>query len=472
MVKETLPMFHTIHLLQNRKQIAIIGCLSLLLILAWSVQTAYASNQDWSHLQQEATSTSTPPTVTPLFYPMYPGQAEAEAIFDHKYPRYADDPITSTLVAYNGRAYHCYDSDGNGKDECINDGPWRYYSGHDGIDFGVHYVPVLAAAGSNNVISAGWDNPNCHSCETGLHIKLEHTLSGGRKIYTTYGHLSALAVSIGVREIHHGDVIGISGNTGDSDGPHIHFAVYYDDEDPWHGRVDPYGWQPVPSAEVSTDPLAQYGHQQAASLWIIEPDVSLAPMSLPSGAGNALPFPTLPANDEIVDDNAHLLRLWNATTPEPPVSPNFESSLNCWGWSSEKSSAQNHYHLQQAHINSNPGPCWARWNLPSQYPDGRYSIYVKIPPRGTTHYTETALYEIYIAGVKHAEAIIHQEEISNWASNSDDATVRSGWIYLGEYEFDRGANGDLPNYIVLTNGTNAQDPDGVLVIADAVKFAP
>lgn len=88
-------------------------------------------------------------------------------------------------------------------------------AGHTGIDYALYYgTPVLAAADGkvSRVISlvSGY----------GTHIILDH----GEGIQTVYAHLSHISVSFG-EFVRAGQVIGRSGNTGNSTGAHLHFEV-------------------------------------------------------------------------------------------------------------------------------------------------------------------------------------------------------------------------------------------------------
>lgn len=60
------------------------------------------------------------------------------------------------------------------------------------------------------------------------------------------GHLSEIDVTKG-QEIHHGDLLGLSGNTGHSTGPHLHFGVYDTQGhpiDPGNVTFDAFSGQP------------------------------------------------------------------------------------------------------------------------------------------------------------------------------------------------------------------------------------
>lgn len=83
---------------------------------------------------------------------------------------------------------------------------------HNGIDIAARYVPVHAVL--DGVVSeAGYSSGN------GNYIKIEHGI-----FETIYLHLNRFHYLKGDR-VSAGDIIGISGNTGKSTGPHLHFAV-------------------------------------------------------------------------------------------------------------------------------------------------------------------------------------------------------------------------------------------------------
>jgi LysM repeat protein len=89
--------------------------------------------------------------------------------------------------------------------------------GHTGIDYRANTgTPVVAATDGTVAIAdaSGWNGGY------GVTVLLSH--SGGKT--TRYGHLSRLAVRQGER-VSRGQVIGYSGNTGRSTGPHLHFEL-------------------------------------------------------------------------------------------------------------------------------------------------------------------------------------------------------------------------------------------------------
>ena len=101
---------------------------------------------------------------------------------------------------------------------------WRWGKLHSGVDLAVAEGTPVYAADNGKVIVAE-DSGNGY----GNYIIIDH--QNGFK--TLYGHNSELLVSVG-DIVAKGDKIALSGNTGNSTGPHLHFEVHVNDE-----KVDP-----------------------------------------------------------------------------------------------------------------------------------------------------------------------------------------------------------------------------------------
>jgi len=85
---------------------------------------------------------------------------------------------------------------------------------HHGQDFSTPYGTEVYATGSGRVIEAGWAGGfgNC--------IVIDH----GYGYQSTYGHLSNIRVSVGMN-VKRGDHIALTGSTGTSSGPHLHYQI-------------------------------------------------------------------------------------------------------------------------------------------------------------------------------------------------------------------------------------------------------
>jgi len=86
---------------------------------------------------------------------------------------------------------------------------------HYGQDFSVPYGTDVYATGDGTVIESGWNSGGF-----GNFIVIDH----GYGLQSTYGHLSQIKVPKGVN-VKRGDLIGLSGNTGTSSGPHLHYQI-------------------------------------------------------------------------------------------------------------------------------------------------------------------------------------------------------------------------------------------------------
>jgi murein DD-endopeptidase MepM/ murein hydrolase activator NlpD len=94
---------------------------------------------------------------------------------------------------------------------------------HYGVDIGVSRgTPVVAAASGVvvNVVSSCVEGRSSCGGRYGNYITIEHP----NGTFTRYAHLSRVSVSVG-EQVSQGERIGLSGNTGRSTGPHLHFEI-------------------------------------------------------------------------------------------------------------------------------------------------------------------------------------------------------------------------------------------------------
>lgn len=86
---------------------------------------------------------------------------------------------------------------------------------HNGQDFKVPYGTEIYATGDGIVIESGWNTGGF-----GNYVVIDHDYG----LQTLYGHLSQIKVVKGMN-IKRGDLVGISGSSGLSSGPHLHYQV-------------------------------------------------------------------------------------------------------------------------------------------------------------------------------------------------------------------------------------------------------
>ncbi|MHB9854166.1 M23 family metallopeptidase [Streptomyces sp. Tue6028] len=97
---------------------------------------------------------------------------------------------------------------------------------HTGVDFHAASGTPVHAVGSGTVVTAGWGGAYGNQVVIKMHDGT----------YTMYGHLSSIGVSVG-QAVTPGQQIALSGSTGNTTGPHLHFearttAEYGSDMDP------------------------------------------------------------------------------------------------------------------------------------------------------------------------------------------------------------------------------------------------
>jgi murein DD-endopeptidase MepM/ murein hydrolase activator NlpD len=191
----------------------------------------------------------TPDSKAPPFLTSpYAGYAEIASYFDHDLPDYAVDgkivlatglPVSGTPTAFSFPSYWSPQLR-----------QWINYDGHNGYDYDIVYQPVLAAA-AGTVAYAAWESADPYF-GYGQMILIKHA----HGYETLYGHLSRILVTVG-QKVKAGQKIGISGTTGHSTGPHLHFSVYHNCH-----VVDPYGW-----SGGGYDPLVKFSGETSTYLW-------------------------------------------------------------------------------------------------------------------------------------------------------------------------------------------------------------
>jgi murein DD-endopeptidase MepM/ murein hydrolase activator NlpD len=86
---------------------------------------------------------------------------------------------------------------------------------HYGQDFEVPYGTRVYATGDGRVIEAGWNSGGF-----GNYVIIDH----GYGLQSIYAHLSKINVPKDIN-VKRGDMIGLSGSTGTSSGPHLHYQI-------------------------------------------------------------------------------------------------------------------------------------------------------------------------------------------------------------------------------------------------------
>jgi murein DD-endopeptidase MepM/ murein hydrolase activator NlpD len=249
------------------------------------------------------------PAAGPFLQFPFAGWSEVASFLDHDSPDYSVDGkiVLSnglTATSTNGQASDLFPSYWSTRlRQYVN------YDGHNGYDFSISYQPVLAAA-AGTVRFAGWNSSDPYA-GYGQMILINHH----NGYVTLYGHLSELRVKKGDR-VSAGQTIGISGTTGHSSGPHLHFSVFHD-----CNVTDPYGW-----TGQGQDPLSQFDGETSNYLWLPGHDpllLNLPPQwpTFPLGLG----VPALPGDGNGLTPRGvpTVDRLLLLSLPPPGTSPSF-----------------------------------------------------------------------------------------------------------------------------------------------------
>ncbi len=400
--------------------VTLVNLLSCLMILVWLFAP-----------ERKVSAQGPPPT---FLGPIYYGSNPVTAVFDHDLPYLSipGDPDDGNVCTRHNTGTPCNPNPPNGFG----------YDEHDGIDYGLDYEPVLAAA-DGVVDAAGWADPTDHRDGLGLRVKIEHA----NGYITEYGHLSVLQVQtddqIEVDPDNRHGIIGISGNTGnvignncdpDDDptcGAHLHFGLI----EPGGARVNPYGWVgPAGEDPWEQDLLGAASH----NVWVDEPSITTA--QFPNG--DAINDPGVNNARMIIDDG----------------SADFFPG-RCWTFAGGSASYNNGYHRAPSDGEDN---CTARWNVRGDAftVPGDYDLFVHIPAYSNP--SLSAAYDVHHNN-KVSRAIAVQVAYVN--NNEHDA-----WAYLGRYDF--AMSDSVGEFVLLYDDDMFGEDDGRYTLADAIMLAP
>lgn len=337
------------------------------------------------------------------------------------------------------------------------------------------YEPVLSSA-DGIVFEVSWNS--CHDCGYGLQVMIRHTVNN--QIYLThYAHLATTDVEVG-QFVKSGQVIGTSGSTGNSTGPHLHFDIStclttvcndYNDFRP----IDPFGWKPTASAPVQLDPWALAKNSNGADSWCMWGKGQFANICDENRPNSPIQAPNYGIEiiaDDSVANTSGFSKGYDANIPctgIEPVCPEWWETSGT-GWNG---------HLYRTITNGwdgyyeTPGN-WAKWQ-PQPPVSGEYEILVNIPSNlGVSNDTFTwqAHYSIVDETGIPQKALVDEYIGAGQAYNPRDK-----WLSLGIYSINENSavylldDGESPNDHCLNGVEDGNGNKWCRVVADVVKFA-
>lgn len=114
---------------------------------------------------------------------------------------------------------------------------------HNGIDFEARLNTPVFATADGTVSFAGYKDNGF-----GYYVEVNH----GKGFVTRYAHLHRFGIRVKKKQkIKAGDLVGLSGNTGRSIGPHLHYEILRKGK-----RVDPFEYLPL-GVKVREKPTSQ-----------------------------------------------------------------------------------------------------------------------------------------------------------------------------------------------------------------------
>jgi len=181
------------------------------------------------------------PTSTLANFPDLQNEAEKPA---PSILRLADISAPLALSAYD-HFYFAYPLPAGSLEHSLPSGRYGTQSGavdkgaHTGLDIAVDIGTSVLAAGSGTVLWSGiglYNNYENDDDPYGVAVAIRHDFGyEGQRLYTVYAHMSESLVVPGQR-VDLGEIIGLSGNTGFSSGPHLHFEIRVGENTIYHSR--------------------------------------------------------------------------------------------------------------------------------------------------------------------------------------------------------------------------------------------
>ncbi len=204
-----------------------------------------------SSTRATSTATAPPPTFTP---PPPPPPVVGEHLFLLR-------PVPAAGPTWTDKAYP-YGSTRGGR-----------LRPHHGVEFTVPSgTPVLAVA-DGTVVVAGDDSATSYGPQTDFYGNLVvlqlAAAAGDVPVYVLYGHMSAVGVEVG-QAVVTGEALGLSGDSGVADGPHVHLEVRVG-ENSYLATRNPLLWlAPLPDTGVVagrvTNPSGALLHEALVTL--------------------------------------------------------------------------------------------------------------------------------------------------------------------------------------------------------------
>lgn len=161
-----------------------------------------------------------------VFRKPFDGDFQVGSLFDHQFPL--------EFIHEDGVVVNSY-----------NEITTTFLDGHQGYDYIMPEGTPILASYDGEVYSAGAETPFLcpllGQTVSGLSVILKHAVNG-EEFYSVYAHFSSIEVTSG-QTVLKGEQLGLSGNTGCSTGPHLHFDILRTSNSGiGTASIDPFGW--------------------------------------------------------------------------------------------------------------------------------------------------------------------------------------------------------------------------------------